>query len=96
MCLGGSPQIIDIKPVVPHDVPRNMRVPEWVEDDPCLRRVVFTEEACEGLSKCVGEEARKSKSKFYEDVESFKAAASEVRLFSYAIVYDRMYIPARV
>ncbi|CAN0229224.1 unnamed protein product [Ectocarpus sp. 12 AP-2014] len=73
----GTP-IIDIKPVVPHDVPRNMRVPEWVEDDPCLRRVVFTEEACEGLSKCVGEEARKSKSKFYGDIESFKAAVSEV------------------
>lgn len=55
-----------------------MRVPEWVEEDPCLRRVVFTEAACEGLSRCVGEEARKSKSKFYDDTESFKAAVSEV------------------
>lgn len=56
-----------------------MRVPEWVEEDPCLRKVVFTEAACEGLSRCVGEEARKSKSKFYNDTESFKAAVSEVR-----------------
>lgn len=55
-----------------------MRVPEWVEEDPCLRKVVFTEAACEGLSRCVGEEARKSKSKFYNDTESFKAAVSEV------------------
>lgn len=55
-----------------------MRVPEWVEEDPCLRKVVFTEAACEGLSRCVGEEARKSKSKFYNDTDSFKAAVSEV------------------
>lgn len=55
-----------------------MRFPEWVKEDPCLRKIVFTEAACEGLSKCVGEEARKSKSKFYGDTESFKAAVSEV------------------
>lgn len=56
-----------------------MRFPEWVREDPCLRKIVFTEAACEGLSRCVGEEARKSKSKFYGDTESFKAAVSEVR-----------------
>ena len=51
-----------------------------MKDDPCVRRVVFTDAACEGLGRRVGEMARKSKSKFYDDTESFKAAVSEVRL----------------
>ncbi|CAN0274920.1 unnamed protein product [Laminaria digitata] len=75
--VNGTP-IIDIKPVIPHDMPRDMRVPQWVEEDACLRRVVFTEAASEGLARCVGEEARKSKSAFYADTETFKAAVAEV------------------
>lgn len=50
-----------------------------MEEDPCQRRIVFTDAANEGLAKCVGDEARRSKSKFYADTESFKAAVAEVR-----------------
>lgn len=60
-------------------VNENDQVPQWVEDDPCLRKVVFTEDACKGLERCIGENARKKKSKFYDDIESFKAAVTEVR-----------------
>lgn len=49
-----------------------------MEEDLCLRKVIFTEAACEGLDGCVGENARKSKSKFYSDVDSFKEAVTEV------------------
>lgn len=52
-----------------------------MEEDPCLRKVVFTQDASEGLARCVGKEARKSKSKFYSDTESFKAAVTEVRMY---------------
>lgn len=51
-----------------------------MEEDACLRRVVFTEAASEGLARCVGEEARKSKSAFYADTETFKAAVAEVKV----------------
>lgn len=49
-----------------------------MEEDLCLRKVVFTKDACEGLDGCVGENARKSKSKFYGDIDSFKEAVTEV------------------
>lgn len=55
-----------------------VQFPQWVEEDPCYRRVVFADAANEGLQRCVGEEARRSKSKFYGDVESFKAALTQV------------------
>lgn len=58
--------------------PLAVQFPQWVEEDPCYRRVVFADAASEGLRRCVGEEARRSKSKFYGDVESFKAALTQV------------------
>lgn len=52
-----------------------------MEEDLCQRKVVFTDVACKGIDGCVGENARKSKSKFYEDTDSFKAAVTEVRAY---------------
>lgn len=60
-----------------------------MEEDACLRRVVFTEAASEGLARCVGEEARKSKSAFYADTETFKAAVAEVKPFGGACLVVR-------
>lgn len=54
-----------------------------MEEDLCQRKVVFTEAACKGLDGCVGENARKSKSKFYADTDSFKAAVTEVGRYYY-------------
>lgn len=68
-----------------------MQFPQWVEEDPCYREVVFADAATDGLRRCVGEEARRSKSKFYEDVDSFKAALTEVRQVeeSLRVIYFR-------
>ncbi|CAM9848607.1 unnamed protein product [Discosporangium mesarthrocarpum] len=73
----GTP-LIDVKPVVPYDIPSALVVPEWVHEDVVLRRVVFSEEACEGIKSCVELDGRKRKVRFYKDAQGLKDAVTEV------------------
>ncbi|CAM9178595.1 unnamed protein product [Phaeothamnion confervicola] len=73
----GTP-VLDVKPVIPYDVPIDLSVPDWVrEPDVRARPVNFTPEAAASLED-LGFASERPCCRFYPDTDAYRAAAASV------------------